>query len=231
MKLYPSLFLLAAVLFPLATPTETQAAIVVGELDNFNVDLEGWAQGLPPSGSFGVTRPTTGGPAGTDDAFMRIQSDGFSSHGKLVAFNQSSAWNGSYSAAGVTTIAMAANNLGATNLQLRVAIGTGLNANSGTWYASTTAVALPAGSGWTLVEFPLAESGMTLVIGSAAYSTVLGGVVTIRLLHNHIQPDNNGWPIAATLGVDNITAIVPEPASWLLLTSGALASLLRRRRK
>jgi MYXO-CTERM domain-containing protein len=55
------------------------------------------------------------------------------------------------------------------------------------------------------VEFPLAAGGMTLVGGSAAYSTVLGSVATLRILHSTV-PDNNGQVITGSLGVDNITA-------------------------
>jgi hypothetical protein len=196
-----------------ATDARIARAVMVDEVDAFATNLEGWAQGQTSTATQGVTRVAGGGPAGGSDGFMRIIADGSSSHGKIVVFNHSAEWTGNYLAAGVARIAMDVNNLGATDLKLRVALGTGASPSSGTWFASTTPINLPAGSGWTHVQFPLSASSLTSVGGAAAYNTVMSTVATLRLLHSN-SPDNNGTSITATLGVDNITALGALPGDF-----------------
>ena len=60
-------------------------------------------------------------------------------------------------------------------------------------------------------------------------NTFLQNVVEFRILHS-VAPDLDGDPIAANLGVDNITPVgVPEPSALVLAGLGVLA-LTRRRR-
>jgi hypothetical protein len=185
-------------------------AITVGELDNFSSTLEGWAQGESGTGSAGVSRATSGGPAGAADAYMRIVSDASGEHGKLIVFNRSAAWTGNYVAAGVAGVSMAVNNLGATDLRLRLAFGTSTSPDAGgSWLSSTTPINLPAGSGWTSVQFPIDPAAMTRVQGTATYNSIMSAVSTLRLLHS-TSPSNRGGAITATLGVDNITALGPS---------------------
>jgi hypothetical protein len=193
-----------------AARCERTAAIAVGEVDDFSVNLEGWRQGR----AGGLTRPTTGGPTG--DAFMRVFADGIQpALSRLVVFNQSQ-WAGDYIGAGVTAISLAANNLGSTNLNLRVAFGTANDPNSGTWFSSTNGIALPAASGWTSIQFPIGPGDLTRVAGLSSYESTMNGVVTLRLLHSP-TPNTRGAIIAATLGVDNIVALgasAPEPGDF-----------------
>jgi hypothetical protein len=178
--------------------------ISVSESDTFSVNTENWQQGESAS-----LRATTGGPGGAGDAFLRVTSDGSGAHGKLVVFNRSQ-WAGSYSAAGVTSIGMAANNLGATDLRLRLALGTSSDPDTGgTWYSSLNPINLPAGSGWTNIQFPIGANDLTRVQGTGAYSTVMGSVAALRLLHAPTA-SNRGPNIVATLGVDNIRAVGPS---------------------
>jgi hypothetical protein len=180
-------------------------AITVGEVDAFTSSLEGWGQGQASSA---VSRVSFGGPDG--GAYMRVIADSAASQGRIVVFNQG-AWSGDYLAAGVTSITMSVNNLGATDLSLRLALGTAFAPMSGgSWLSSTTAVSLPSGSGWTNIEFPLSASAMTLVDGSDDFDSIMGSVVTLRLLHA-TAPGSVGNLITGTLGVDNITAVGTPP--------------------
>jgi hypothetical protein len=183
------------------------AAITFGELDNFSSTLEGWSQGESPTGSAGVSRLTSGGPSGTGDAYMRIAADAASAHGRLVAFNRTSGWTGNYVTAGVTGLSMTVNNLGQTDLDLRLAFGTTAAPDSGgSWLSSSLPISLPAGSGWTSVQFPIGSSAMTRVQGTASYTSIMSAVSTLRLLHS-TAPNNRGGVITGSLGVDNIMAL------------------------
>ena len=66
------------------------AAVVAGQVDTFeDGTLQGWQNG-GASNPNPATHVATGGPAGTDDAFMRVTSNGGAgSGGKLVVFTES----------------------------------------------------------------------------------------------------------------------------------------------
>jgi hypothetical protein len=70
--------------------------------------------------------------------------------------------------------------------------------------AATAGRFLPAGSGWMRVRFDIAAADLTPVLGDAA--TLLGSTTLLRVHHSPagvFSPD----PIAALLGIDNITAV------------------------
>ena len=179
-----------------------EAAVTIGETDSFSVNTEGWQQGKPAN-----LRATSGGPAGTNDAYLRIGSNGSNDeHGKVVVFNGAQ-WAGNYLSAGVNAISMSANNFGPSNLALRLAFGNDSDPDSGgTWFSSVSAINLPSGSGWTNITFPIGANNLTRVQGSASYTTLMGAVDTLRLLHS-TTPNSRGQNIASTLGVDNILAV------------------------
>jgi hypothetical protein len=184
----------------LAIPSEGEC-ITVGESDTFSANTENWQQG-----EFINLRATTGGPGGAGDGYMRVVADGSGEHGKLVVFNDSQ-WAGNYSTAGVTAIGMAVNNLGTSNLQLRLVFGSASHPTTGgTWYASFNPISVPAASGWTNIQFPVGASHLTRVQGTGSYASLMSSVSTLRLLHAP-NPSNRGPNVVATLGVDNILAI------------------------
>lgn len=200
------------------SPTST-AALQLGQLDDFSVDLEGWRQGQPPIGLVGITRATSGGPDGIDDAFLRLQSDGIGSRGKLLAMNTAAAgfvspWTGDYLAAGIEAISMDVNNLGATDLNLRLTFGTSTAPNlGGAWLASTDAIPVPVGSGWTRIQFSVNASMLEVVQGvGATFASIMTNVAALRILHANV-PDNNGSSIVGILGIDNIFALGPAGVS------------------
>ena len=182
------------------------SAATLGMIDTFEgLSTAGWSSGganpTPPSAV------ATGGPAGVGDGYLRLQSSGVSGPGgKLVAFSGAQ-WAGNYLALGISGIRMDVNNLGATDLSLRLAL-----TDSGFGGAlSLTPVLVAAGSGWHAVVFSLMPAAL---IGTPA--STLTDVMQFRLFHatEASLPGNN---VAAQLGIDNVTA-VPEPASaWTLL--------------
>jgi hypothetical protein len=184
-----------------ALPSATHA-ITIGEADSFSANTEGWQQGKPAN-----LRATSGGPAGANDAFLRIGSNGSNDeHGKVVVFNGAQ-WAGNYLSAGVNAISMSANNLGSSNLMLRLAFGNDSDPDSGgTWFSSVNGINLPSGSGWTNISFPIGPTDLTRVQGSGSFTTLMGNIDTLRLLHS-TTPNSRGQRITATLGVDNIMAI------------------------
>jgi len=186
-------------------------ALTQGQQDDFDGVTDAWAQGTA----------ALGGPDGGNDGFLMLHADGVTQNGKLVTYNQLQ-WAGSYTAAGVEAIGMFVRNLGATDLKLRVALGnTPAPSSGGTWFATTDPLLLPAGGDWQLVVFSLASEDLTRTQGTADYATVLGGIVTLRILHSN-APSAFGDNIVATLGVDRVLAL-PEPGAGALTASGLAA--------
>ncbi|HXK22068.1 MAG TPA: hypothetical protein VMS55_05260 [Myxococcota bacterium] len=199
------------------------AALTQGQQDDFNGVKDAWAQGTP----------ALGGPGGGSDGFLLLHADGVTQNGKLVTFNQLQ-WAGSYTAAGIEAIGMFLENLGDTDLQMRVVLGNiSAPSSGGTWFASTVPVSLLAGSGWHFFVFPLGSADLTRTQGTADYATVMNGVVTLRILNSAV-PSAFGDNIVATAGVDRIVAL-PEPGAASLVASGvvalALCARLRARRQ
>jgi hypothetical protein len=209
-------FATASLLASLALPSG--ASIVVGQTDDFeNGTLLGWDSGSRNPN--GPTNVPSGGPAGANDHFLHLTSNGsFGAGGKLVVFNADQ-WTGDYLGAGVTAIRMQVNNLGATNLALRLILEGGAGS-----LTTVSAASVPAGSGWETVSFSLASANLT----GGNFNAVMGHVSTLDLVHNPSATAfrSSAPNIAAVLGVDNITA-VPEPSA-LLLTVIGLAALVCR---
>lgn len=110
----------------------------------------------------------TGGPAGDGDAYLQITSVSGNGPGtRLVVFN-STQWAGDYMAAGITAISMDVDNLGATDLELRLSIATQTSAAPTDRAVSSVAIPLLAGSGWTTVQFPIDPGDLTALAGSVA---------------------------------------------------------------
>ncbi len=96
---------------------------------------------------------------------------------------------------------------------------------------SADAVFVPASSGWMNIKFPI--SPKNLVVDSfGTVSGALSNTDTLRLFHNPAPTfpgPGAGIPlVSVTLGVDNIIATVPEPATLMTLLTGMLAMFARR---
>jgi hypothetical protein len=221
-----ALFVLAAAI---ASPV---AAVSPGETDDFSASTEGWFAGGGPMLAFPPTPPVLvsgGGPAGAADSFLRITSQGGSGSGsRLVAMNATQ-WAGDYLAAGVDAIEMDLRNLGTADLTIRLLFEDPAAGAGPVNIAATSAGAfLPAGSGWTRVRFDITPADLEPSMGNSA--AALGGATFVRIFHSTqavLDPLFRGEPIAATLGVDNISA-VPEPGVVILMLAGLATIGVRR---
>jgi uncharacterized repeat protein (TIGR02543 family) len=181
----------------LTCPVVAADAITLGQIDEFNTDTQNWRSGnhnpSPPQ------RIPNGGPDGAGDGYLELSSTGVGNAGsKLVVFNTSQ-WTGDWTGEGVNTIEMDLNNLGATDLVMRLSIN-----GSGGLFSLQEGIPLSAGSGWQHVVFYVRADDFTSVGGTNIDDT-LANVSVLRLLHNPV-PNWVGTKIAATLGADNITA-------------------------
>jgi hypothetical protein len=157
--------------------------------------MEGGVSPNPP------TVLASGGPSGTDDAFLRNVSSGSNgAGGKWIMFNQTSDWTGNYLNAGVAKISMDVRNSDATEVHLRISFN-----GDGGGISSDSVFTIPADNIWRLIEFAIDPAHfITLNIGGDAALT-LSAVNEFRILSNP-QPELNGEAIAATIDIDNIRA-------------------------
>jgi hypothetical protein len=119
----------------------------------------------------------------------------------VINFTQ---WSGDYLTTGIDTITMDVNNLGATDLSLRLFVAdppAGPSHIPTHTAISTDFVSVPAGSGWTRVVFPVDPASLTALRGSV--EGALADVAELRILHNP-NPTFPPPTIDAQLGVDNI---------------------------
>ena len=214
-------FILAALLACVAVSTAT-ASPVLNQVNNFSGGAtSNWSNG---GGAADPVNVSTGGPAGTGDAFLRVSATGGGgAGGKLLTYNRAGQWTGNFSTAGVNALSMDLKNFGTTPLSMRIAV----QESAGTWYVSTQPVTLAADNAWHSATFPLTQAGMTSTGGSTPFNTALTRVSEFRILDNP-GVDFHGALISSSFGVDNVRA-VPEPAG-VGLVGVALLPLLRRRR-
>jgi hypothetical protein len=200
------------------------AAVIVGQIDNFeDGTLQGWTAGATNPNA--PTNVATGGPAGANDNYLRLSSNGQSAGGKLVAFSSGAQWSGDYVSAGVGAIRMQVNNQGATALTLRlIFVGVG-----GQAVGTVADVNVPANSGWTTATFPLTPENLS----GGSFAAVMSTVTELDVVHSPtvITVRSSSPNIVGQLGVDNVTAVaVPEPASAAgIAWTATLASRARRR--
>jgi hypothetical protein len=205
-------------------------AAVIGQIDTFEDGTTmGWL--VPGASPNPPSNVSTGGPSGSGDAYLSLVATGGSGAGSRLAVLNEDQWAENYTAAGIVRIRMDVNNFGPADVYLRLLFedfdrpGPPVNLA-----LSTDAVFVPAGSGWTNVEFAVTPGALTALIGTS--EAALADTNTLRLFHNP-DPDfpgpNIGIPVVnVSLGVDNITALgVPEPRTLFLLACGLAALALR----
>jgi hypothetical protein len=220
------------------------ASPILGMVDTFqSVTTEGWFAGGGPFGQFPPVPPqvvSTGGPTGANDAYLQIAATGFGGPGgRLVAMNASQ-WTGDFT--GIPTIEMDVFNFGQVELALRLLFEDPSAGPPTNIAITTTSVAVPSGSGWMRVSLAIDALSLTALEGNV--SDLLDSVTLVRLIHAPLAAFP-GPPIAAVLGVDNISAgpvdrpgpfpdptPVPEPSTLFLISGGlVIAGLASRKRR
>lgn len=224
-----------AVMVAAAAMASPAGAVSVGEIDTFSGSIEAWFAGGGPMGATPPNSPrleSGGGPGGAADPYLRISANGNAGgEGSRLAAMNASQWAGDYLAAGITAIEMDVNNFGPSDITLRLLFEDPTTGPPLNVAATTFGEVLPANSGWRRVQFAIAPGDLTAVDGNA--TAALTGTTILRLFHNGTAnfPPN---PIAADLGVDNISA-VPEPAAMTSMLAGlgllGVSTWIRRRRK
>ena len=140
----------------------------------------------------------------------------------MTAFTRNPGLIGDYT--DVVAISMDLHHLGATNLELRLQLGAGADV------VVTEAFSLSAMSGWTTAVFDVRAQSLT-AIGAADIAEVRSDVPEFRIMHSPEPVGNRSTPteIEAQLGIDNVSVVVPEPATALLLVGGLSVLAARRR--
>ena len=183
------------------------AQITADQVDDFeDGTVQDWIVGgaapNPP------TNVADGGPDGAGDNYLEYTTTGNAggAGSRLIVFNQDGNWNGNYTTEGIVAIKMdvAAET---TDLNIRVAFQRGPN-NNFTRIASTNAVTVTAGAGWSSISIPISASDFEIVDnfnGDYTIAEVLEDVSVMRILSASV----NSWlgdVVTAALKVDNVEA-------------------------
>ena len=195
-------------------PHLAAGAIMLGQIDDFqDGTTQNW-NGAAPS----PLNISAGGPAGSGDRFLEVESGSFGGGPRLLTFNDTQ-WTGDFVTAGVDDVAMDLKNLGSASLSIRIALQQSSASSGSPGYVSTTAFSLAADGNWHHATFLIDAADLTGLNGAGPLSTFLTSISDFRLLSAN-SPALVGDPISGQFGVDNIQALgVPEP-------SGILAALL-----
>jgi len=226
--------LAALLLYSLPSPA---GAISSGQVDDFqDATLQGWnsgGQGGNPNPNPPLVGPICGPGGGCGpslDHYAILTGNGSppapppAGAGRAVVASNALQWSGDYLGAGVTSIQLDVNNLGTTDLILRLSM-LSLDPSGGT-FSLTNGIPLPAHgtgeAGWTRVVFDISADSWTAVAGPGGgfmgmdIATTLSNVAALRIVSS-AAPSFQGDSQAGQLGIDNISA-VPEPGTlWLVL--------------
>lgn len=226
----------AAALF-LATPAN--ASVAVGQTNDFeDGTTQGWQTNLLGMG--GAPQPVvqSGGAGGPGDDYLLITSIGGAGSGSRLNIINATQWGGNYLTSGVSGFSAQLNNLGATDLYLRILFeDPGPMSPPLNIAYSTDAFFLPAGGGWTDAFFSASPAALTTGIGDV--SAALANTTTVRLYHSFADafpsPVGGILPVTGTLGLDDFraTGAIPEPSTWTMMIGGfaLMAAALRSRRR
>lgn len=146
---------------------DARAAISLSSQDTFAATNEGWQIGGAGMQPTQVSQPGPDGQTG----YLSHLSDGSTSNGKWLMWNDGARWQGNYPSAGVTGISLTANvSAGSSPVSMRIAFD-----GPGGWFYSSP---LSVGSGWSAYSFPLTQSGFSHVAtggGTGSFTVHSGG--------------------------------------------------------
>ena len=196
----------------------TALAIVPNQFDNFeDGTTQGWGSGGPNPNV--PTNIATGGPAGTDDNYLRVTSNGGSGAGSKLVVMNSTQWTGDYLAAGVTSVSMHVRNFGSTTLSMRIALQ-----GPGGDFWSVNPVVVAASSDWQPISFSVQAANLT---GGANVNSTLNGVSEVRILHS-VAGGFKGDVVVSQIGIDNISAAAqPVPVELNSFSASILGTTVK----
>ena len=224
----------------------TAQAVSLGQIDTFGDGLQGWRMGFSQTTADHMAIIADGGPDadadGIGDSYLQVNSDSTEPFGgRRLTFFNTDQWQGDYTAAGITAIAMDVKNFSPNEvLNLRLGINGGFVDSTGTSIIggtfTTSIISLVSSPNWTRVVFSLLPGDLIASdVGKSSNTpgndvqATLANVWELRLL-NSATASWAGAPVTATLGVDNIQA-VPLPPALALFASGLVVLLPRRRKQ
>jgi len=199
----PAIVVIVAVLvYAFGAGARPAVALTPGRVDTFSAGTtEGWVSGAANSGLPIVV--TSGGPTGTEDAYLFVSAIGGAPGSPMAAINKTQ-WAGNYLEAGVNAFQMDCLNSGRSALIIRLMVSRASPLGEATDVVLSKPIVLPPGRGWVPVLVALKD--LTTMVGSA--DLALSGATEVRILHRAeggaFTPRPN---IAGALGVDNFQAI------------------------
>ncbi len=199
-------------IFPIAVGLAVSHAFAIApySLDTFqNGTLSGWSGSTQASTLPSIV--STGGPAGANDKYLRVKSNGGTTAGGKLSIHNETQWAGDYVTNKITAVELDVKNEGTTTIKYRFVI----EGISGARFVSTVPVTITPNSGWIHIAFPINSSSMTLTQGAGTLNECIATGYRIWLRHSDTA-SNNGSAIVAQIGVDNIFAI---PGQQVLASS------------
>jgi hypothetical protein len=178
--------------------------------DTFAATNGGWSIG----GAGAQPTQVSGSGADGQSGYLTHFSDGSSSNGKWLMWNDQPQWLGNYTSAGVTGISLWANvTTGSAPASLRIAF-----TGPGGWFASAPQ---SASAGWSPFTYNLAAGNFSYVAGSGGSGTFADTLASVTRFEVLAGSGGVGYRASGnlvqagvstnTIQIDTITA-VPEPA-------------------
>lgn len=197
------ILLLFSLLFSFSLLT---AQVTLNQVDDFEDGTEnGWFENGSPSET--NENIASGGPAGTNDNYLRDYTSGFGGgSGSRMVVRNDTQWIGDFTDEGINSIIMDVRAL-TSDVTVRVSM-----TGPGGKFSSTTGIVISAGSEWTQILIPITAADMTSVSdgfdGGAAGTDInatLASVTELRILSS-TNPAWRGEVTDAEMHIDNITA-------------------------
>jgi hypothetical protein len=198
-----SCLVLAAIFF--ASISSTASGISLGQVDDFqDGSTQHWGISLLPENI------ADAGPDGVgDNALLITAHGGHGPGGRLLTATDGFQWDGNWTSAGVTQIAIDVRNPNQYPLMMRIGIagpdGIG-GAGFGDAHVSTNPITVPADDAWHSITFPATAADFTSTSTSTNIAAALAGVSQFRVLHN---PEISflGETVSGSFYMDNIRAL------------------------
>jgi predicted extracellular nuclease len=215
MRIWGRTILSAAII---ALSASIAGAVVSGQTDDFQAGtVANWTNG---GSAAAPTNVSDGGPLGLGDKYMHVVSGS-----NLATFNTTQ-WTGNFSAANVLDIALDLRNPNLTDvLDMRVVIF----GPSGSRWTSAVPAVVPADNLWHHYVKSLRQADLINVVGGDTYTGTIAGISRMLIRHE-VTPSSGGTPFTGAVDIDNISSVVPEPATLALLGALAVSLACRRRR-